>query len=231
MQNQTPATDRNAMISGLAIGVATILAIVFLAHHPVAVGQDQREILNDIIRKASIDRLVHGVLMGVMGGFLFGFSGLAAVLGPDRPLVRLGSIAYAAGCACMVGAALLDGFILPDIATRFVGTPADDARIAYDFLRIAASAIQCLTKLGLVLMSGGILSWSAALVRSNRSPRWIGLLGLAAGGIPALLILFAGTVMTPHSLIAILAAQGLWNIAVARMLMRAPREQVRFQSF
>ena len=218
IQNHTD--DRHPMTAGLTIGLATVLAIAFVAHHPIAAGQDHSEILDDIVRKASLDRLVHGALIGIMGAFLFGFSGFAACLGPDRPLVRLGLIAYAAGCASTVGAALIDGFIAPDVAIRFVTAPAEDTRVAYDFLRIAGSAIQYLTKLGLVLLSVSILSWSAALIRSAGPRRWIGLLGLAAGGIPAALILAAGTVMTPHSLIAILAVQGIWNLAVALLLMR-----------
>jgi len=220
MSVQAPTADRSQMISGLAIGVATILALVFVAHHPIAAGQSHTEILNDIAQKARTDRLVHGALIGIMSGFLFGFSGFASGLGPYRALIRLGLVVYAAGCASTAGAALIDGFIVPDIAARFLSAPADDSRIAYDFLCIAASAIQSLTKLGLVLLSAGILSWSVALVRFGGSRRWTGLLGLAAGGIQVLLILLAGEVMTPHSLIAILAVQGVWNLAVAVLLIR-----------
>jgi hypothetical protein len=220
MPIQDTIADRDTMTTGVTIGLATILAIVFVAHHPIAAGQDHSEILNDIVRKASIDRLVHGALIGIMGAFLFGFGGFAASLGPNRPLVRLGLIAYAAGCASTVCAALIDGFIAPDIAARFLTAPVEDARVAYDFLMISGSAIQYLTKLGLVLLSMGILSWSAALIRSAGPRRWIGLLGLASGGIPAALILIAETTMTPHSLIAVLAMQGIWNLAVAVLLMR-----------
>ena len=215
--------DGNPVASGLAIGLATILAIAFVTHHPTAAGHDPAEILNDIAQKASADRLVHGALIGIMGAFLFGFSGFAAWLGLDGPLVRLGLIAYAAGCGSTVAAALIDGFIVPDIAALSVAPHHGDVNVAFDFLRIASSAIQYLTKLGLVLMSAGILSWSAALLPAADLRRWIGLLGLFAGGIPALLILAAGTVMNAHSLIAVLAAQGVWNLAVAVLLLNGPR--------
>lgn len=223
MSIPSPITDRSTTASGLAIGLATLLAIAFVAHHPTAVGHDHAEILSDIIRKASADRLVHGALIAIMGAFLFGFSGFAVALGLRGPLVRLGLIAYAAGCGSTVGAALIDGFIVPDIAAGFVTAPAGDANVAFDVLRISGSAIQYLTKLGLVLVSAGILSWSLALLTAPGRRRWVGLLGLVAGGIPAWRILFAGTVMTPHSLIAILAAQGVWNLAVAGLLLQRPR--------
>jgi hypothetical protein len=215
-------TEAHPTIAGTVIGIATVLTIALVAHHPVAAGQDHSEILNDIVRQASMDRLVHGGLIAIVGALLFGFSLFASCLDASRPLIRLGLIAYTAGCAGLVGAAVIDGFITPDIATRFAAAPADDLRVAYGFLIFGGSAIQYLTKLSFVLLSTGIASWSLALIGAGGPRRWAGLFGLIAGGVPTLLILTTGTVMTPYSLIAILALQGVWNLAISALLIRTP---------
>lgn len=81
--------------------------------------------------------------------------------------------------------------------------------------------IQVLTKAGLLSMCAALLAWSYALSRGEQVSgwsRWCAALGIAAGLLPAVFIIFADVRLAPASLMAIFAIHAAWNLAVAAIL-------------
>jgi hypothetical protein len=191
-----------------------------LAHHPVAGGAGPvGERLAMIAQLGPVDRLVHAVLIAVVFLLLFGAFELCRSLDAGRSLVAAGMAAYACGCACLVGAMLLDGFVTPDVAMRFARMGEGALLAAPPAFAVLSSCIQVLSKAGFCGMGIGMLSWSAAC-RGREGARVLGLLGVVAGFLPSLFMLFSGLRLNPHYLMMLVGAQGAWNIAASIFLWR-----------
>jgi len=212
--------DRQA---GIVIAAGTGLAVVSLALHPVVQAPSAEAALGRIVELARLDQLVHGVLMAIYAGLLFGFARFARTLGLGRPSVQAGLIAYGLGCLGVFGAALLDGFVIPDLARQYLGSAREAA--CGDLLVLCAILIQVLTRLALVAQSVGIAFW--ALAASLEPTRHRGIAVIGFGVAAALLVLvLAAPVMAPHGLIGILLLQGLWNLWIAAHLIRGAGQSV-----
>ena len=77
-----------------------------------------------------------------------------------------------------------------------------------------------LAKLGWVLQAVGILAWAIVLLRRCGGARAVGVVGLLSSALVVALLAAADARMSMASLLAVLCAQLLWNLAVAVLLWR-----------
>jgi hypothetical protein len=210
----------NGKTAGVVIAVCAGLSILAIAHHPTVTQRSPGEVLTDIARLASMDRVVHGALIAILGGLLVGLSAFSMRQGIARSTVVAGLVAYSIGLGATIGAAVIDGFLVPGIAAQYAGASPDDVKLAIHLLGTCALTIQVLTKIGLVAISIAILMWSLNLIRARGTARIVGIVGVAAGIIPAGVLLFGALYLTPSSLGAIFSAHAIWYFAIAALLMR-----------
>jgi uncharacterized membrane protein len=208
--------------AALAIAATTGLALVALSHHPVAIQQNSvQETLAQIVALQGMDGLVHGMLIAMLAILSAGFAVFGALLGSRRPPVVFALCAYGLGCCIVVAAMLLDGFAIPQLARQFVTAPQADADSARVLIRAVGVVIQVLTKAGLLAMCAALPAWSYALCSGVKVSRWAfgcAAVGVVAGLLPAVFILFADVRLAPASLMAIFAFHAVWNLAVAAVL-------------
>jgi hypothetical protein len=222
MPSETGAAKRtsHARRAGIVLIGASLLSIVMMAHHPHAASQGAAEIAAEIVDKASIARFVHGALIALLGAQLFAFVEFCRLLDRDRATVRLGFVAYAAGIGAMTGAALISGFLVPDLAARYAALGASDLDVFRHLLRLCMAGNQVLAKFGVVAMSIGIVAWSIALFRRARGNAWVGAIGLLAGLAPAIALLCGVLVLDVPGMTLVVVLQTIWNLAVGIQLVR-----------
>lgn len=163
---------RNAdRIAGAAL-IATAASIVLaMAHHPTDV------------HSGSLGQIVHGAMIVLIAVTAFGFAHFAIRRGLGRPAVLAGLVAYGLCLFGHVGAATINGFIVPAVAAR-----GHDA-VGHDILHFAWAANQALAGLGVYANAAAFLLWSwDFLRRPGVETRLIGIAGLAAGAVPAILL-------------------------------------------
>jgi len=208
-----------------SIGGGALLALLMVLHHPTldrSSIHDAAQTADAIARLASVDRLVHGLLMLLYGLQMVGFFYLAQRLRFDRPIVVTGFVAFAAGMFLTLIPATLDGFVTADLPalcrTACAGTDLPG-------IAVISIAIQDFTRIGLVAFAISSLSWGVALISaSGWLPRLVGAIGVAAGAISIGLIVIAGIVLTPATLALIVLSQLVWNLGAAAWLVAdAPR--------
>ncbi len=228
----TSAPRRFADIfAGVIIGLAALLSLALILHHPVLGHTPTAEAATAGIRKlASLDRLVHGGLIALMALLLLGLLHLTQRLGFERPAAAAGFTFYALGTFMVCIAGVIDGFVISDLGEH-CAKPGVDAvacsATALDLLRLCATAVQDFTKVGIVAMAAGIACWGIAFLH-RRDPKGLagvglGVLGLAAGLIPAAVMILARFRFTPHTLLMVFGAQALWLLAVAAFLILCRR--------
>src|SRR5579872_1048682 len=209
----------NGRTAGMVIAVCAVLIVAALALHPsVGSAPFSAALLAEIVRLAPLDRAVHGALMVMLYALVFAMVIFSLRAGLHHPPVLLGLIAYIASTLFFTGAAVVDGFIIPDIASRYVSAPPQLLSGSHHLLVLCALAIQALTKFGVVAASTAILSWSLQLVRAAGAFRLTAALGIVAA--VASLTLTAGVgQFTPHSIGATFLLQSVWLLAIAGLLI------------
>jgi hypothetical protein len=185
--------DRAAGIALIGAAAASMLA---MAHHPTS------------LRAGAMIAIVHGAMILFAGMMMFGFTHVARRRGLDRPAVLAGLVAYGIGIVATIGAATVNGFAAPALAAH--GASHD----AFDTLWFLN---QALARLGVVATGAAYALWALDLWR-----RWkaVALLGLLAGGVPALLLLGGWIDMHLGWAMLVYPAQVSWAALIGWLLLR-----------
>jgi hypothetical protein len=222
VETPTDPTMQRTRAAGIAIAAATIISTIFVAMDRSGGGTNPLEILQGIAGLLVLKEVVHGVAIASVCGYAFGYSTLARRLGLHRPLVLAGLSAYLLGCVAMIGATILDGFVTPHIAVAAITGSPEVVQFAYRLIYFIGTVLNDLAKLGWVLQAAGTLAWSVALLHKSGFNRAIGVIGFVSSGLVVALIAASDTNMTMTSLLSVLFAQLIWNLAAAALLMRDP---------
>jgi hypothetical protein len=201
--------DVEARLSGGLILTTTLLALAVMMHHPTSLhGPDDGRLLRDWSNTA-----VHGAMIACLVIQLFAFSTLPRLLGKDRLSVRGGWIAFVGGSACLIVAALINGFAMASLAG---GDPQTlGAQIAPLMALNRAFA-----GLGLILVATATACWAVRMFRLGGWGRGVGGVGLAVAGLAAAWFWLAGGAFGLLPALLALTAFAAWSSAVAAWMMR-----------
>lgn len=214
-----PARVCSDRLLAVLIALATVLALLLMAHHPTVQADAMAERVAEITRDAALNRIVHAGLIGLLGMLLFAFHEYSRRPINDTPLVRAAFLAFAVGSGFTMAAALVSGLVVPDLAQRYVGADAAALEQLRHLLRLCWRLNQACAVAGEVARDLAIVLWSCALLRSGHS-RLLGAAGLLLGGVPALALLGGWLQLHLHGALLALAALALWNFALAIQLWR-----------
>lgn len=189
--------------AGSALIGAAGLAVLAMAHHPAS------------FHAGPMIGMVHGAMILFASMLAYGFTHFARRRGLDRPAVLAGLVAYGIGALASIGAATVSGFAGPILA-------AEGA--SHESFHVLWSLNQALAMLGVVATGLGYALWSLDLWRQWKA---VALLGLLAGGVPAVLLVGGWIDMSLRWAIWVYAAQLLWAALIGWLLLRGrlgPRE-------
>jgi hypothetical protein len=134
--------------------------------------------------------------------------------------VRGGLVAYQMGTAALVAAALVSGFIVPELVLPYQGRPAEELEALRGVLGLARAANQVCSRMGVLATSLAMVLWSLAILARPGLSRAVGLLGCVAGAGLVVALLSGHLPMNVHGALAFVLAQTVWNLGVAVELIR-----------
>jgi hypothetical protein len=209
-----------ARTAAVAIAAATIVSTVFVALDRSGGGTTPAEILAGIAGLVVLKEVVHGVAIASVCAYGFGYATFARRLGLQRPAVLAALIVYLFGCVAMIGATLLDGFVTPHVALDAANATPERVAFAYNFVHYLGVVLNDLAKLGWILQAIAALAWSVTLLRMRGLERVVGVVGLLSSALVCAAVIGSATNMSMASLLGVLLAQLLWNLAAAMLLFR-----------
>ena len=210
--------DRSARIAGIVLIAASLLSILLMAHHPTAGTHDRAALAADIAGSAGLSRFVHGGLIALIAAEIFAFVIFTEHVAAGRTAARAGLVAYSIGSGAMIGAALISGFVVSDLAVHYAGAP--DAATFADLARLAMAGNQALAKLGTMAMSAGIVLWAIACLHERRA-HGLAIVGFLAGLAPAAALAFGFIRLDVTGMLLVVVAWTVWNLAAGIYLVRA----------
>jgi hypothetical protein len=191
-----------------------------MLHHPSVQASDISQAVDQIARFATLSAVVHAALISLMLLIAYGFADFAVRRGLNSPLIRAGAIAYATGVLVMVGAALVSGFIVANLASQLPHGTAVDLQINFQLLILCRVLNQSCANFAVVAMSAGIVCWSLDLYGDSGLRRRVGLFGCLVGLVPALALVFGKIHLDVHGMTEVVVVQAAWNVAVAVLMLR-----------
>jgi MFS family permease len=205
--------ERPAGILLLLTGVASL---ALLAAHPGETATNFAGVLKEEAANRSVAGVVHGGYIAVLVLQIIGYARLSDRLDLRRLLPLAGIVFFAAGALFLSASLLLDGLVIPALATRYADAPAkiESARSLFVFCE---TAIGFLMPIGLAFQGSAVASWGAALWRSSRIVGAVGIL-FGLGMLGAL----AANIARPNPVLLIgsLIASTLWAFVATWPLLR-----------
>jgi hypothetical protein len=189
--------------AGLALLAAAAGSVIAMAHHPTSAAA------------GAIVGRVHGAMIVFGGLAAAGFLHFARRRGLDRFAVAAGLVAYLLALFAGVGAATMNGFVVPALAGR------GDGAVGSDLFLLIWEADQALATLGAYAAATAFILWSADLLGRGRvEERVLGALGLLAGAVPAALLAAGAIRMNVAGATIVYGAQAVWTGLVGIYLIR-----------
>ncbi len=204
---------------GSALIVSSVFLVVTGMTHPGVAGMfSSRESLEHL---ALVDRIAHGFAIAGMWLSIVGLAGFSRMLSSSRPIVTAAFAAFAITAAGVVIAATLDGFVVPNLASRWYD--ADDATRAAlrQLIRFCFLVASALTRIYMASASVAILLWSfvAWRVHLSRGLPWMGVLvSIAAAAAISRGSLEVGL----HEVLALALVQAIWMGWAGVVMLRFP---------
>ena len=213
-----PITDSRA--SGYVLVICSVLSVVIMTHHPVVHSDNLKDFVHEIQSKNTVNSLVHGSLIVLMGLLFFGFTELASCLGLSNPWVRLGLISYGIALIAMTIAALLGGFILPRYLARYQTSPQEDLEMIRHVLAFEGVVHRVAARVGALSMSMAVLLWSFVLLPRSGTMKAIAILGILAGAFPVIGLASGHLSMDVQGAGLLVLAQTIWSVAIGIQMIR-----------
>ena len=184
--------------------VASAAGVVFaMAHHPTRIEQ------------AGTAVAIHSVLLVLLAAMTFGFVHFARRRSLDRPAVLAGLIAYAFGAFANLGAATVNGLIVPALAMRGEGA------VNPDLFAFAWETNQALDAIGVFGTGAAFVLWSVDLLAERRAAaRLLGAAGLLVGIVSTVLLATGTLRMNVAGAFAIYAMEVAWAALVGLFMLR-----------
>jgi hypothetical protein len=212
--------NSTARKTGLVLVAATVLEIAAMAHHPSVAAHDVGHAIEEIARLSDLSGWVHGVLIALMLGIFYGLVEFSRRRGIVLPWVRAGLIAYAVGVLAMIGAAMMSGFAIGQVASFAAHLADPDLHASAQLLNFCVVLNQMCANLGAIMMSLGIVFWSIDLLRGPRLAWLVGIFGLLIGLVPAAALVLGVLHLDVHGMTGVVLLQSVWNIGIGVLLAR-----------
>jgi|GEM_PF-664778 len=220
-QHISHESKRVSAIPGIILLVASLLEVLAMLHHPSVQTSNTALAVEKIGQFSTLSAVVHGVLITLMLLIAYGFVDFAVRRGLHRPWIRAGAISYGCGVLVMIGAALVSGFIITELASLIPHVTSVELQINQQVLLLCGVLNQSCANFAVVAMSAGIVCWSLDLCSDAGSRRAIGVFGCLVGLVPALALMLGKVHLDVQGMNAVVAIQAAWNMAVAVLMLTA----------
>ena len=218
LAQSTSANQQTSLRMGVILCITSVLAIVVIAHHPMASGSSSNDIILSIRQQSTPDRLVHGGLMLLLGVWTTAMVYLSCLMGIKRPVVLAACLSYILAIVLLFISATLDGFAIPLIVGQCDLTTTTCSQTILTMLRLSSFYIETLTRSGLYAVAIAILLWAVDVLRRPGRAKVVGGIGIVSASVQFWQLRDFTVRLTPHSLLQISGAQILWYLATAALM-------------
>lgn len=206
--------------AGFILVALPLLSLLVLAHHPTVAAHDVHEAVHQLAAVAGFAALVHGLLIAAQCGILYALLTWLGSRSLANPLPRAAAIMLIVGTIGVLGAAIIDGFIVARVATYpHEGDP--NLVIMDQLIRYSMSLNQVLIVVGELALSTAFAMLSMDMIRFRGASRWVGTAGLVLAGASLLGLLTGWLVLHLRGMQILFAAQSVWLVWLGAFILQS----------
>jgi len=213
-------------LAGFILIVLPMLSLLVLAHHPTIAAHDVHEATRQLAAVAGPAALVHGMLIAGQCGILYALLTWLGSRNMANPLPRAAAIMFLLGTVGIIGAALVDGFIVARVAI-FPHEGDSGLMIMDQLIRYSMSLNQILIVAGELALSAAIAFLSADLMGIRGGSRWVGVACLIMASASFLGLLTGFLVLHLRGMQLLFAAQSIWLVWLGVFILRSAGDAER----
>lgn len=172
-------------LAGIIFIGSAVLMVMAMLHHPFITESKPEAIVGELWEKRHIDRGVHGAMIGLLILTGYAFNRLSSRLGG---FAHFGDRLYGLGVGGFIGAALVSGFALPELADLYAGKSAKNFK---DLLRLSYAFNQSLAKFATVMIGLALICGAIDLFTKPELARLVGIMA-GISGAAAVISIFTG---------------------------------------
>jgi len=222
----TQSTAPMTRAAGITWMTGALLMVFFMLHHPSTQSSGLGEALNEIRSEGHLSAWVHGMLIVVMVAIWLGGYGLTQRLGNTRVWPVLGLLLFSLGTLGYVAAAMVSGFIVPQIGEHYAGAAPEAMEQARALLNLSGIANQAFANAGLVGTSAGILCWSLALLPRPGIVKLAAVTGILVGLLPIIMLLAGHLVLHLAGMTGVVVADSAWYLFTGALMVWGPLKNI-----
>lgn len=218
---QHKAHPLNHKITAWGLIIFSLLAMLIMLQHPTVSAHHPAEQVTEILLESGVNAWVHGILIAIIVVFGAAMLVYSKWRGMQNIAVATGLISYLFGIAAMTGAALVSGFIFPEMAAEFSSATPEELVNFAQFNDFSWHTNQVLAEFGTLCWLIALLAWGLDLLRENGIRRlfaWLSC-GIATTMILALLMGWYSLDLTGATLVLLIVC--CWNLMVAYLFLRS----------
>jgi hypothetical protein len=207
---------RRETAAGILLIVGSLLTMSVMLLHPTS-----HDLLapGSFARQAHRNTVVHSVAIAAIPMLFLGLLGLSRRLGFDDLSVAA-TVVYGFSAIAVLGAAVASGYVATEAIEHMLEAGEDSKGVYHALLASTGWWNQAFARVGVAASAAAILLWSAAILRSTRVPRVVGVVGAVIGGAILLAILSGHFRLNIHGFGMVVLAESLWFIGVGALLVR-----------
>jgi hypothetical protein len=205
--------NRNA---GLTLIIGVFSPLLVLGMHPTA-----GDLTGDASsRQVLINQVVHGVALAAQPLVFLGLVGVSRYLEwSENAIAAL--VVYGFGIVAVLSAAVLSGFVAPDIVERLGAAGATPDARYQALLAYTGFLNQAFAKVNVTASGVALALWGCAMWRTRHFPRATAVIGVVVGTALACGTLIGYLRLNVQGIIIVTLLQAVWMIPVAVHLLRA----------
>jgi hypothetical protein len=171
-------------------------------------------------RQVVVNYLVHGVALAAQPLVFLGLLGVSRYLEWSEMAIAA-LVVYGFGIVAVLPAAVLSGFVAPDVIERMRVTGATpDAR--YEALLAYTGFLnQGFARINVIASGAAVTFWGCAMWRRRRFPRATAVIGMVVGTALAVGTLTGYLRLNVRGIVIVTLLQAIWMVLVAVHLLRA----------
>ena len=195
-------------IAGIVLLVAAVLIIVAMAHHPSGLEPGHTGI------GMTLGGFIHAARIVLLGANLWGLT-IFSIRQTLGGWMLAGIVAYGISFTGNLIAALINGFIVPAVATQV------DHAESGDLFILLWQSNQAAAQLGIYAASGAFVFWSISLLSRKKAEDFvIGSLGLIAAFVPSAALYTAVIALDVDGAFLAYGVQAAWTGLVGLEMLR-----------
>jgi hypothetical protein len=209
----TPSTRRWL---AAALALCSLVTLTLLVNHPAAGGHTLVDIIKAEASNRFVDGLVHGGFIATLSVLIVCFVFLSRSAGMGKVTVVIGLVTFSIGSGVLIASMILDGFVIPALALRFMAVGVGDHLLEANALFIfCGTLIRFLMPMGLCFQSAAMMSWSLQILERRGWRLAMGVFGMAAGTLVIGAICLAPPRLGDHVLLGAIALIAIWYLTLA----------------